>query len=415
MSIYDISLYIYNLSLIPVMFFTLLFLFLSLLNLFMKKENFSYGELNKKPFVSIQIPTYNDPIAERCIKCCMEMDYEKDNYEIIIADDSTNPKTMLLLKNLADKNQGFVKYIHRNNRQGFKAGALKNAMKITKGEIIVIFDSDWIPKKSFLNEIIKPFADANVAIVQTRQGFYNKNTTLLTRFSSYVMLIYHTIVMPINNKINCVFFCGTAGAIRKKMYEDVGGWNENSLTEDSDITVKLLLKGYKTVYLETETLSEVPETFEGFIKQQMRWCYGNTRVFIDYAGDILSKKTLSIKQKLMITYLTLGNFISPIIVTMTLFGSLGWFLGDLRLINLSDLQELILRFGVTSGFLLIGFLALYKKNMVKEFHYLILSSFTIGIIIAMANSVAFFRAIFNKKLKWYCTPKAENYNLSIKS
>jgi cellulose synthase/poly-beta-1,6-N-acetylglucosamine synthase-like glycosyltransferase len=244
--------------------------------------------------------------------------------------------------------------------------------------------------------------------VQTRQGFYNKNTNLITRFAAYVLMLYHTIVMPINNKINCVFFCGTAGAIRRSMFEEVGGWNLNSLTEDSELTVNLLLKGYKSVYLDIETLSEVPETFEGFIKQQMRWCYGNARVFLDNTLKIISKKGLTIKQRLMIIYITLGNIIAPVVIVMTLFGFLGWFLGDLTLINFGDIVELVTRVALTGGFLVIGFLTLYKRKLLKEFPYMVLALFTMGIVLAAANSIAFIKAVTNKKLHWYCTPKIEN-------
>ncbi len=409
MTPHEMTLFLYNASLIPIIFFSILFLFLSITNIFMKKdEKIKYKEIKEIPFVSVQIPTYNDPVAERCIRKCMDFNYPNDKYEIVIADDSTNLETQIILSEFANKNHGFIKYIHRNNRDGFKAGALKNAMKITKGEFIVIFDADWIPQKNFLKEIIKPFFDPKVAIVQTRQGFYNKNTNLITRFSAYVLSVYHTIVMPLNNKINCVFFCGTAGAIRKSMFKEVGGWNLNSVTEDSDLTVNLLLKGYKTVYVEMETLSEIPETFEGFIKQQMRWCYGNARVFFDNAFKILFKEKLTLRQRLMIIYVTLGNVIAPIVVIMTVFGFGGWFIGDLRLINFSDIIDLFTRLILTAGFLVIGLLTLYRLKSLRDFPYMIFGALTIGIVLAVANSFAFFKAVFNSKLHWYCTPKVEN-------
>ena len=258
----DIALFVYNLTLLPIVFFSVLFMMLAFLNLLLhKKEKKEFKELKELPFITVQIPTYNDPIAERCIRHCIDFDYPKDKYEIIIADDSTNIETQNILAKFADENPGFIKYIHRDHRHGFKAGALKNSMRHAKGEFIVIFDSDWMPGKDFLARVIRPFSDPKVAIVQTRQGFYNKDSNLITRSASYLLMIYHTIIMPINNRINCVFFCGTAGAIRRSAFDKVGGWNLNSLTEDSDLTVNMLLKGYKTVYLNFETPSEVPATF----------------------------------------------------------------------------------------------------------------------------------------------------------
>ncbi len=409
MTPHDFTLLVYNLTLFPIIFFSVLFIILTFINLFADKKTVKYKGPKKLPFITIQIPTFNDPVAERCIKKCMEMDYPKDKFEIIIADDSTNKETQDILRKYAEKNPEFIKYLHRDNREGFKAGALKEAMKITRGELFVIFDADWIPAKNFLREIIKPFSDKKVAIVQTRQGFYNKDSNIITRFAAYLLMIYHTVVMPINNKINCVFFCGTAGALRKSAFEEVGGWNLSSITEDSDLSVKLLLKGYKTIYLDIETPSEVPSTFESFIKQQMRWCYGNVRAFLDNAFTILFKKGLTLRQRSMITYITIGNIIAPVVVLMTIFGFVGWFVGEPQLFSLQDMVTLLSRFMLTAGFLFIGAATLIKRKIIKEFPQLLLSVFTLGLILAIANTVAFFKAAFNSELHWFCTVKDDNY------
>lgn len=409
MTPHDFTLFMYNMALIPVIFFSVLFFIISVINIFLNRsKKITYKKMEKLPFISIQIPTYNDPIAERCLKHCVKLDYPKDMYEIIIADDSTNVKTQKLLKKYSIKYPNFVNYIHRNNRENFKAGALANAMRLTKGEFIVIFDSDWMPGKDFLKNIIQPFSDPKVAIVQSAQGIYNKDSNLVTRFAAYLLMIYHSMVMPINNKLNCVFFCGTAGAIRKSAFLDVGGWNLNSITEDADLSVNLVLRGYKSVYLDFETPSEVPSTFEGFIKQQMRWCYGNVRVFFDNAFKILFSQKISFGMRMMIMYVTLGNVIAPVVLIMTLFGFAGWFLGEFELINVNEVVTLISRFIYTSGFIFMGAFALYKKKQLKEFPYLFLSALTMGLVLCIANSIAFFRAVSNKKLAWFCTPKAAN-------
>ncbi len=414
MNPHDITLFIYNLSLFPVIIFSVLFLLLTLMCLFITAKpvrrisGFSNPEL---PFVSVQIPTFNDPIAKRCIEHCLSFDYPKEKFEIIIADDSTNPETQAMLSGFAVRHPGFVKYIHRDNRSGFKPGALKNAMKITRGEIIVIFDSDWMPPKDFLRQVVAPFHDPQVALVQTRQGFYNKDANIITRFSAYLLMVYHTIIMPINNKINCVFFCGTAGALRRSAVEKVGGWNATSVTEDADMTVNLLLHGYKTVYLDFETPSELPDTFEAFIKQQMRWCYGNVRVFFDHGTKILFKKGLTIKQRMMILYVTLGNIAAPIVILMTIFGFLGWFSGEPALFTFQDILTMAVRVLYTGGFLLMGIITLYKHEQLSELPYLVWSIVTVGIILAVANSFAFFKAALNKQLNWFCTPKTANKNI----
>ncbi|MBD3209735.1 glycosyltransferase, partial [Candidatus Woesearchaeota archaeon] len=322
------TLFLYNIAILPVIFLSVLFILLSLINLVVDRKQQRYKLPKELPFISVQVPTFNDPIAVRCIERCLRFDYPKDKYEIIIVDDSTNPETQAKLMQFTEDHPGFVKYVHRTNRDGFKPGALNNAMKITKGEIITVFDADWIPRKDYLKTIIGPFSDPQVAIVQSRQGFYNKDTNIITRFAAYLLMIFHTIVLPISNSVNTVFFCGTAGAIRRKHFEEVGGWNKASITEDSELSVKLLIKGYKTVYLQYSTPSEVPDTFESFVKQQMRWCYGNVRVFVDNARNIILDKHLNLKQKLMILYMTTAHITAPFVLLMTIFGFAGWFFGE---------------------------------------------------------------------------------------
>jgi cellulose synthase/poly-beta-1,6-N-acetylglucosamine synthase-like glycosyltransferase len=214
--------------------------------------------------------------------------------------------------------------------------------------------------------------------------------------------------MPINSRINCVFFCGTAGAIRRSVFEKLGGWNLNSLTEDSDLSVNLFLNGYKSVYLDFETPSEVPATFESFLKQQMRWCYGNTRVFFDNAFKILFKRGLTLRQRVMILFVTLGNIAAPFVFIMTLAGLSGWFLVDTALFSTTDFITFLNRFLITGVFIAIGAMALYKNHRLKEFAYLVLSAFTLGLILAVANSIAFFKAAFNMGLSWFCTAKEAN-------
>jgi len=419
MNAQELSLALYNLALLPVVFFSILFLILTILNIFVdrprKEKNLRVKNLKKHPFVTVQIPCFNDPVAVKCIEKCMKFDYPKNKYEIMFVDDSTDKKTQKLLKRFVTKNPGFIKYIHRKNRQGYKPGALQHAMPYVKGEIIVIFDADFLPHKDFLKRIVLPFEDPRVGIVQSRQGFYNKDVNLISRFAAYLLMVHHKMLMPIYNKANTVFFCGTAGAIRKKAIEEVGGWNTNSVTEDTDLSIRILSKGYRNVYLKFETPSEVPYTLEDFLKQQMRWCFGNLRAFIDNGKKILYKKGLKFKQRVSISYITLGNLISPAIILMTLAGLTGWFLGEPELFNFADFFELVIKFSVTAGFLIITGTMFLKHKNIDEFPKLLLAAFSISLVLAFGNTIAVFRAIFLKdkylfgrKTSWVCTPKQGN-------
>ena len=413
-NLHEMTIFVYNLALLPVIFSSVFFLFLAIISLFVDDKKSVSNPIRIKslggmPFVSVQIPVYNDDCAVKCLEKCMSFDYPKKMYEIIIVDDSTDKNVSVLLRGYADRNRGFIKYIHRDNRDGFKPGALQNAMKITKGKIIVLFDSDWRPPKNFLKDIIKPFLeDDNVAIVQAKQGIRNLRHNLISRFAGYLLMIFHSGMMPIYKKTNAVFFCGTGGAIRADILNDVGGWNVKSLTEDADLSVKIIAAGYKTVYINLSVSSEVPHTFAGFVKQQMRWSYGLTRVFFDNIREILLSRKMSFSQRAMITYSSLGHVSAPLVLIMTIFGMLSWFTGEPQLFNWGDVIRIITIFLYTSGFLAICILTLYREEKIRDFPNLLLCALSVSFVLIIFNSVAFFKALLNMPLFWHRTPKSAN-------
>ena len=214
MGIYEINLLIYNLTLIPVIFLSTVYFIIIIANILKKNTlRFPVPKNADWPLVSVQIPVYNDPVAVRCVKKCLQFNYPKDKYEIIVADDSNDGVTSKLLKTFGNK----IKLIKRRSREGFKAGALNNAMKYSNGEIIVIFDSDFTPHKNFLKRIISPFLyDEKISIVQSRMGFLNSDYNIVTKFASTVLMIFHHFICSFNDMIGTPFFCGTHGAIRRK-------------------------------------------------------------------------------------------------------------------------------------------------------------------------------------------------------
>jgi cellulose synthase/poly-beta-1,6-N-acetylglucosamine synthase-like glycosyltransferase len=411
----DISLIIYNLALLPVLFFSILFFLLTALNLLVDRPR-RHPKARTLPAVTIQVPSFNDAVAVRCVEACLKQRYPARLVDIMILDDSTDLATQRVLRALAKKYSGKITYVHRKNRHGYKPGALQAAAHRVRGEIVVVFDADFIPPADFLLKIVQPFENERVAIVQGRQTLLNKDVNLVSRFAAYLLMAYHTIVMPINHKTNTVFFCGTAGAIRRSAMEEVGGWNTDSITEDTDLSVRLLSRGYRAVYLPIEVPSEVPITLEAFLKQQMRWCFGNIRVWIDNRNLILGKSQLGFVQRFMISLLTLGNFVAPVVLLMTVAGMLGWFLGEVQLVTLTQVWEFIIAFAYTAGFLTMGLVTLIKHRSAKEFPHLLLATFTVSIILAIANTIAIYKALFRKnsyvfvkeRNSWICTAKQGN-------
>lgn len=417
MEIYEISFILFQACMIPVIFFSLIFYFITITSLFIKPQRFRFNlKKFKWPFVTIQIPVYNDPVAVRCVEHCMKLDYPRDRFEIIVADDSIDEKTRKILDDCTKKYP--IKLIRRNNRKGFKAGALNNALKYSKGEIIVVFDADFVPPKNFLKEVVKPFlVDDKVAIVQTRMGFLNYNQNAITRFAASLLAAYHHCWLPLTNKYNAVFFCGTHGAIRRSVLEEVGGWNEENLTEDADLSVKILDNGYKNIYIPwMKVPGEVPFTLSGFIKQQSRWVYGQTQTFVNNWKRILFSKALKLPQKILMIFVTLGGISCPFVIGMTLFGQIALLTAPPKPTGLEDMFNFIKNFVLTMGFLFMIWIAVAVKRGITsskniKIGKLILSAIPLGLYLAFFNMIAFFKGILGVPMTWHLTPKWGSINI----
>lgn len=416
MGISDLSLIIFNIGFIPVCIASGLFVTLALISLRVDKQTkVSHSSpLKNHPFITVQVPSFNDPVAIRCLEACLKFSYPKDRYEIMILDDSTDQHTANILAVFAKRHSNMVRFFHRDNREGYKPGALKTWMPEVRGEIIVIFDADFVPGPDFLERIVQPFEDPQVAIVQGRQAsFLNGQKNLVTRFASYLFYIHYYVIMPINNRCNSVFFCGTAGALRKQAVEEVGGWNTTSITEDHDLSVRLLSRGYRSVFLPLDIPSEVPVTIKGFLRQHMRWCFGNARVFIDHSRFILSKSLLTLKQRIMICFITMGSLITPWVIIMSLGGFFLFVVGNPEEVN--GVWYAVSRILLTSGFLIMGLVVLLKRGNAREFPYFVVAALSLGFMLTCAVALAVYRAVFRKdeplfaeKTSWICTPKPGN-------
>ena len=206
--------------------------------------------LEKAPFVTIQIPTYNELAALRCAKKCLEFDYPKDKYEIMIGDDSNNPSISEKIDSFAEKHSQVI-VTRRGNNAGYKAGNLNHMLETSRGEILVLFDSDFLPEKDFLKRIVTPFIhDNNISAVQARWKFLDGNRNLISLLGSTIGSVFHHICLPFIDKRGISFLCGSAEAVKKKDLLELGKWETGSLTEDIEFSLRLLKNKRKIVYLE---------------------------------------------------------------------------------------------------------------------------------------------------------------------
>ncbi len=408
MGVYEVSLMIYQTFLSPVIFFSILFYMLALSWLWTRRGGkIGFGNKNVEwPTVSVHLPVYNDPVVIRCIKHCMKFDYPKDKLRIMVADDSTDD-TSELINGVVKRFPGRINVFRRQKRTGYKAGALNNVLKHDKSEIIVLFDSDFTPSSNLLKRLVRPLVeDKKVAFAQSRMGYINHDQNLITRLASAFMMVYHQLILPLTNKFGVNFFCGTGGAIRRGVLLEMGGWNEKSLTEDADISMKIINAGYKSVYLpNVRVRGEFPFTFDSFFKQQTRWTYGMTRVFIENFKSIWLGSKLSLFQRALITYVTVGSIAAPFVSIMTIGGIVSLSTGTPHALSLKDFFSFAQIFAYTGGFLVVAFISLSREKKLLLFKSVVFGALTVGVLISMVITLALTRAVLGLNTTWFRTPK----------
>jgi cellulose synthase/poly-beta-1,6-N-acetylglucosamine synthase-like glycosyltransferase len=271
------------------------------------------------PTVTVQLPVYNERyVVGRLIEASCAMIYPKDKLEIQVLDDSTD-ETVEVIAALVEKYQklGFnIRHIHRTNRQGFKAGALREGLEVARGEFVAIFDADFVPKQDFLLKTIPHFmTDPRVGMVQTRWEHLNFDYSLLTRTQAMALDGHFVIEQSVRNKVGYfINFNGTAGVWRKATIIDAGNWQADTLTEDLDLSYRAQLRGWRFIYLNDVTSpAELPSEINALKSQQFRW----TKGAIETARKILPevwKSKLPLKIKIHATFHLTNNLVFPFIV-----------------------------------------------------------------------------------------------------
>lgn len=363
--------------------------------------------LDKK--VTIQLPVYNEKyVVERLINSVCELDYPKENMEIQVLDDSTDETVGILNRLVKQKrDEGFnIVLLHRDNRKGFKAGALREGLKTAAGEFIAVFDADFIPRNNFLKETLRYFTSDKIGMVQARWEHLNKDYSLLTKIQAFALNAHFIIEQPVrNNSGFFINFNGTSGVIRKKCIEDAGGWQDDTITEDLDLSYRAQLKGWKFIYLKGYTTpAELPVEMNSLRAQQFRW----TKGAIETAKKLLLKIWMSkidLRVKLQSTFHLTNNLVFPFILLVGIL--------NIPIILIKHTGEYDRLFNWMSIFILafIGSFLLYykaqeedKQNWFKRILFFPL--FLAGSMgLSVNNTKAVFEGMFNLKSEFVRTPK----------
>ncbi len=369
------------------------------------------------PVVTVQIPTYNELAALNCAKNCMNFDYPKNKLQIIIGDDSSDSEISNQIDKFSNQHNGQILVTRRGNNVGYKPGNLNHMLHFSKGDIIVIFDSDFLPKREFLKEIIKPFLiDSEISAVQARWSIKNFERNFNSLWGGTIAYYTHYVLLPFAQNIggNC-FLCGSAEAIRKSTLEELGPWSENALTEDIEYSLRLMTAGKKILFLpELKCEGEAPFRFRDLGKQQMRWAYGNISAFKNHFRSIIRRKKsngISGRDKMSIFIFLISYCLSIFVFFSTIFSIL-----SLITINPSGISITwdffispnLLNIIIISSLTLVWIISLILSKNSRSIFKVIISMFTIGLLIPFFIVTGILKAIFGGKMNWFIIKKGGN-------
>src|SRR5882724_621390 len=375
----------------------------------------SFEEL---PRVTVQLPLYNELyVVKRLIEAVCKLEYPANLIDIQVLDDSTD-ETQSIASDLVDiyrANGHNISYIHRTNRAGFKAGALDEGLKKAEGEFVAVFDADFIPRPDTLMKMVHHFADEKVGMVQMRWSHLNKDYSLLTKIQAIMLDGHFVIEQTSRNRSGGFFnFNGTAGMWRRKSIDLSGGWQHDTLTEDTDLSYRAQLMGWKFVYLLNDDVpAELPVEINAFKTQQRRWAKGLVQVGIKLLPRMWRNPHLPLRVKLEMFFRLTGNIAAPLMIILSLLqlpilvvrynqGFFQLIIFDVPLLLFSTIS-VVLFYACSQRYL-------YPDTWKKQLKYLPLVM-AMGIGLIFSNAKAVIEAVLRVDSSFVRTPK---YNVSVK-
>ena len=382
-------------------------------------EKYDFSNTEEIPLVTIQLPVYNELyVMERLLENIAKIEYPREKLEIQVLDDSTDESvemTAKLIKTI--QAQGIdIEHIRRTNRQGFKAGALKEGLKIAKGEFIAIFDADFLPQKEWLYQTVPYFKDPEIGVVQTRWGHINRNYSTLTKIQAFALDAHFTLEqVGRNSQGHFINFNGTAGLWRKECIYDAGNWEGDTLTEDLDLSYRAQLKNWKFKYLENVvTPAELPVVISAARSQQFRWNKGGAENFQKMMKRVITSKNVSFKTKIHSLLHLLNSSMFTCIFLVAI-------LSVPMLYIKNEYEHLKIYFFVMSFFVISSliffvcywhmFKNVYGGGFVKFIKYIgsFFTFFSIAMGFSLHNTIAVLEGHIGKKSEFVRTPK---FNIS---
>jgi cellulose synthase/poly-beta-1,6-N-acetylglucosamine synthase-like glycosyltransferase len=363
------------------------------------------------PRVTVQLPIFNEQyVVERLLDAACRLDYPKEKLDIQLLDDSTD-ETVEVARLLVDRYAALghpVTYLHRDNREGYKAGALAEGLRAAKGEFVAIFDADFVPPPDFLLKCIHHFTDPKIGMVQTRWTHINRNYSLLTEVEA-ILLDGHFVLEHSARSRSGVFFNfnGTAGMWRRSAIDEAGGWEHDTLTEDTDLSYRAQLKGWKFLYLQdVECPAELPVEMTAFKTQQARWAKGLIQVSKKILPRVLASDN-SRHVKIEAFYHLTANLSYPLMIVLSVLLMpamiIRFYQGWFQMLYI-DLPLFVASTFSISSFYLVSQKELFPKSWLRSLLYLPLLM-ALGIGLTITNTRAVLEALAGKQTAFARTPK----------
>jgi len=367
------------------------------------------------PFVTIQLPVYNEMyVIERLLDCIAKMDYPLEKFEVQVLDDSTDESVAISKRKVQElQRKGIdIKHITRKDRKNFKAGALKEGLKVAKGEFIAIFDADFLPSKDWLKQTIIFFQNEQIGVVQTRWGHVNRDYSLLTKAQAFA-LDYHFHVEQIgrSSKGHFINFNGTGGVWRKSCILDAGNWQGDTLTEDLDLSYRAQLKGWKIKYLEeVVTPAELPVVISAARSQQFRWNKGGAENFRKNMSAVFHSKNHPFSTKVHAVFHLLNSSVFLAIILIAILSVPLLFI-EMTFPHFDFVFDLMGFFILSTLIFMFCYWISYREDHVVNFRSfvqfvgLFFTFFTLAIGLSWNNARAVYEGHMGKKSAFIRTPK----------
>jgi cellulose synthase/poly-beta-1,6-N-acetylglucosamine synthase-like glycosyltransferase len=369
------------------------------------------GYFSDLPRVTVQLPIFNEQfVVERLLEAICRLNYPLEKLDIQVLDDSTD-ETVAVARGLVNyyAAKGFpVSYHHRSNREGFKAGALAEGLKTAHGEFVTIFDADFVPPEDFLLRTIHHFTDPKIGMVQTRWTHINRNYSFLTEVEA-ILLDGHFVLEHSGRARSNVFFNfnGTAGVWRGTAIDEAGGWQHDTLTEDTDLSYRAQLKGWKFIYLQdVECPAELPVEMTAFKTQQARWAKGLIQTSKKILPQVL-KSDQRFHVKLEAWYHLTANLSYPLMIVLSVLllpaMIIRFYQGWFQMVYI-DLPLFMASTFSISSFYLVSQRELFPGKWFRALLYLPFLM-ALGIGLTVTNTRAVLEALLGKKSEFARTPK----------